>query len=166
MERMRGEVLLGIGLRLLSVFLILGPILIAFKVNDWDLKKTLVQENEIKEIEKKLSGLKFENLEFSVDEGAVEYNEVTKFVRIPVSVYSNMTFSFYILELGVLVTYDGYSTLLSMQENKIRVIARENTRFHLVGVVEKDPRGKSIAAEVKRVVLEKLGVIIEIKPRE
>ncbi|MEM1689274.1 MAG: hypothetical protein QXX33_02490 [Candidatus Hadarchaeales archaeon] len=163
---MRAEVLLGIGLRLLSIFLILGPILIAFSASNWDLKKTLIQEDEIKEIEEKFSGLNFENLELSVDEGAIEYNEATKFARIPVMIYSRMKFSFDILELEVSVNYDGHSTSLSMQENRVKITPYENTRFHLVGVVAEDPRGKSVETELKLAVVEKLGVTLEIKPRK
>lgn len=161
---MRGEFLLGLGLRLLSIFLIIGPILLAFSANNWDLKKTLLEENGVKEVEDKLSGLNFENIEWSVDETQIQYSEHTRIARIPISIYSRLSFSFTLQELEVQVTYDGRQSMFRMEEENVEIVPNENVTFHLTGVAAEDPRGKTIETDVKRLVIEKLGVRLDIRP--
>ena len=161
---MKGETLLGIGLRLLSVLLVISPILIAFQVNNWDLKKTLLEESGVREIEDKLSGLNFENVTWTVVENEVEYNEVTHNARIPIDVYSDLGFRIKILEVEFDISFDGQHATLRM-ENEVELIPKEKTRMHIVGTFYEDPRGKEIRVDTGRIVIEKLGVIIEVRPK-
>ena len=156
--------MLGIGLRLLSVLLVISPILIAFQVNNWDLKKTLLEESGVREIEDKLSGLNFENVTWTVVENEVEYNEVTRDARIPIDVYSDLGFRIKILEVEFDISFDGQHATLRM-ENEVELIPKEKTRMHIVGTFYEDPRGKEIRVDTGRIVIEKLGVIIEVRPK-
>jgi hypothetical protein len=163
---MKGETLLGIGLRLLSVLLVICPILIAFQVNNWDLKKTLFEESGVREVEDKLSGLNFENVTWTVVENEVEYNEVTREARIPIDVYSDLGFQIKILEVEFDVSFDGQHATLRMHENEVELIPKEKARMHIVGTFYEDPRGKEIRVDTGWIVIEKLGVIIEVRPKE
>lgn len=158
--------MLGAGLRLLSILLVACPILMAFQANGWDLRKTLIEEDGVREIEEKLSGLSFEDMTWTVLENEIEYSESAHEAKIPINIYSGLSFQMKILEVEIEASFEGRRILLEMMENEVVLTPRENAKMHLRGTFYEDPRGKEIELGTGRIVIEKLGVIMEIRVGE
>lgn len=133
-----GEKALGIGLGLLSVALWIGPIAVAFHSHGWNLRETLMpNENQISAIENKVEGLVVD--EISEDYLTVvdkEIDPTTNEFEIVVELDSPLTVSGKLLNISIDVSCESHDVSLGsveLKENVVNLPAEGTVTFSLLG---------------------------------
>lgn len=133
-----GKRALGIGLGLLSLALWIGPIVAAFHSHGWDLKKTLMpNENQISAIENKVEGLVVDKI--SEDALTVENKEAnlkTSEFGIVVELDSPLNVPGKLLNISIQFSCESHDVILGsveMKENAVTLPADGSVTFSLVG---------------------------------
>jgi len=155
---------LGIGLKLLGLAFSIGPLLIAFSINGWDVQATLFNTEEFQPLEGETAGFfgEGEGAGVEIDQAGVEYDNITKIVRVPVTISLPMNFSIDLTEFTLSGIVDGQSINLTMEEEKVKLVPGENALIHLIGTVGVDPTSKEIQSTTGTITLEKSGVTIQL----
>ena len=160
---MKKETALGIGLKLLGLAFSIGPLLIAFSINGWDVRATLINQEELNEIQSLLGGL-FEKESGGIQINAEDatYDNLTQEFRLPVVLSIDLPFSIDIVDFRLSAQANGQQLTLSMRENKITLMPGENTEITLVGRVPPELYNAELTQIQGSMTFEKYGVTIQV----
>ena len=130
---MRRETVLGVALRALGLAFALGPFLIAFAMNNWDIEQALLEKGEMAELQQRLGGL-FQQQEGGAFEiGNLSYDNATGRLRLPVRLASPFQFSVDLTEFELTLWADAQSVTLTMEEDMMRLMPGESENVWLSG---------------------------------
>lgn len=147
------------GLRLLSISLMIGPLIAAFAVHNWDVKEAVMGGTDMEEIGKSVEsiiGKVSENM-FVVGSPTTSGNTI----RIPIQFTSPAKFTITIKEITATVSDQGTEIgQVHLEEDEVEVPARGTVNFTLVGTYSGVPPTHPQLSEVE-ITLEAYGVTIQ-----
>lgn len=149
------------GLRLLGLFLFIAPILIAFSINDWDVRKTVLPGNdEIDQIQNKLSSI----IGGGISQDTITYEDYSigdGNISLTVAFQSPVNVPLTILSVNLGVNDQGIKVAeLHLRDSAVEVPANGTVEFTLVGTysggapAKPRPDTLSVAFEVYGVTIE------------
>lgn len=165
---MKKETALKLGLKLLGLGFLLGPLLIAFGMNGWDLQATLVNSQEFQEVEDSIGEMFGEQEGGSIQiltENAF-YDNITHQARVPVEI--SLPFSFPVVLVGFEISgmADGHPVSLSMKQDHVSLLPGENVVITLEGQIDVDITEAEITQTQGTISFEKYGVTIQVVVQE
>lgn len=121
-------------LRLLGIALLIGPILVAFSMNNWDLRQTVLpSESEMSQVSESVSGL----FGGGISQNPFEWQDpiVTgTTIRLPVKFTSPFNAPIKITDISATVSDQGVQIAeLRMEEDEVEVSAKGTANFTLAG---------------------------------
>ena len=160
---MKRETTLKIGLRLLGLAFSIGPLLIAFSINDWDIQRTMVNAAEIESIENQIRGL-FEQEAGGFEIGEAEYDNTSHLLRLPVTLSLPFPFSIDLVGFDITAQFDSQQVTLSMEQDSVTLSPNENAVVWLSGQVADETLVNTQPTNIQgSLTLQKYGVSINVK---
>ncbi len=163
---MKRETALKIGLKLLGLAFSIGPLLIAFSINDWDIQRAMVNAAEIESIENKIGGL-FEPEAGGFEIGDAEYDNASHLLRLPVTLSLPFPFSIDLVDFDITAQFDSQEVTLSMEQDSITLSPNENVVVWLSGQVADENLVNAQPTNIQgSLTLQKYGVSIKFTVQE
>jgi hypothetical protein len=162
---MKKETALGIALRALGLAFSLGPLLLAFAMNDWDVERTLINPEEVQAIQGRLGGLLQQQDTGTFEIGAAVFDNAVGRLRLPVTLSLPFPFSVDLTEFELTLWFDSQPVSLAMEEDSVPLQPGRSVEIWLSGSVS-----ENIAAQPTRVEgllrLERAGVTMTFTIRQ